>query len=130
MPPVTMTESYIWRVTYQDGTTLDEYPDPDTHRSFTEVQVGDVVLLEVMPNPYLGKMGPTYTVRCDPNDGVRPVMFRRVAVNTRTGETARWHVFGWQCTAPARHHGNVKSLAYLSETDGTVVMADRDLEVR
>jgi hypothetical protein len=126
----TMVETYIWRVTYQDGTSLAEYDSPDEHRSFADVDVGSVVVLELFPNAWLGVTGPSYVIGCAPERGVRPVMFRTVAINADTGEQQRWHVFGWQKNAP--DGSNVKSLSYIPndfDRAHVVMMSDQPLEV-
>lgn len=124
----TMTERFIWSVTYRDGTTFEEYPDPDTHHGFGEVQVGDVVQLHLKPNHWLGIMGgQTFTVVCNPDEGTRPVMFRTVRLDVQSGESVRWHVFGVQRTLRGK---NVKSLLYLLDSgEGPVVLTPERMEI-
>lgn len=115
-----MVERYIWSVTYRDGTEVQEYPDPDTHRSFRDLRDEDVAMLVVGPNHHLGVEGPSYRVLCD--EGMIPVMYRSVAVNATTGESARWHVLGTK-------RGAVTSLIYLPNDGGDVVLTDRPLQI-
>ncbi|MGI8404592.1 MAG: hypothetical protein ACR2OE_07485 [Thermomicrobiales bacterium] len=123
----TMTERFIWTVTYQDGSTLSEYPNPDTHVSFRDVRVEDVVQLEVAPNHWLGETCPAYLVPIHPEDVMRPIMFRTVALNAHTGESARWNVFGFQLMVNGR---NSKTLTYLPDHgQGPIVLTDRTMEV-
>lgn len=123
----TMTEHFIWTVTHKDGSTLSEYPDPDTHVSFRDVRVADVVQLEVAPNHWLGETGPAYLVPIFPEDGMRPIMFRTVVLNVHTGESSRWNVVGWQKTVNGQ---NVKTLTYIPDHgQGPIVIADRTMDV-
>ncbi len=123
----TMTERMIWSVLYADGTVHHEYPDPDTHQTFDGARAGDVVSLMLMPNHWLGIMaGQSYIVACDPDAGERAVMFRRVALNVQTGESVRWNVIGKQMTVNGK---SVKSLMYIPDGDGPVVLGDETLEV-
>jgi len=121
-------EKYIWHVVYQDGTELCEYPDPKTHKSFTSVDVPNVVKLTLYPNPWLEQTGPEYIIACDPERGLRPIMYRQNAIVVETGQHARWHVFGTQQTVKGK---NVKSLLYLSDTDPSapVILTDHVLEI-
>lgn len=127
-----MVERFIWSVIYDDpdgGEIYEEYPSPTEHRSFTTVDVERVVRLILRPNHWLGAEGPTLVAPCYRDaEGARPIMFRTVAMNVDTGETARWHVFGWQKTV---NGSNVKALLYLSDADGDdlVILTDSPLEV-
>lgn len=115
-------ELYQWSVMYEDGSSLCEY-DERGHHSFHEVEVGRVVLLRVIP---VLNTRSEFAVHCNPEEGIRPIMFRTVAIDAITGETARWHVFGTQQTV---NGVNVKCLHYLDERTGMVTIADRPLEV-
>ncbi len=123
----TMTEKMIWTVMYRDGTLREEYPDPDTHQRFDGGRAGDVVRLTIKPNHWLGIMaGQAYHVVCDPDAGQRAIMFRRVALNVQSGESARWNVIGKQFCVQGR---NVQTLMYIPDGDGPVVLGDETLEV-
>ncbi len=126
MPLSTMTERYIWSVLYNDGTIHEEYPDPDTHQKFDGARAGDVLRLTLAPNYWLGLTGQACVVVCDPDAGERAVMFRRVALNVQTGESARWNVIGKQMNVNGK---NVKSLMYIPDGDGPVVLGDETIEV-
>lgn len=115
-------ELYQWSVTYEDGSELHEY-DERGHHSFTEVEIDRVVVLTVTP---LIERHAVHVVYCSPESGIRPIMFRTVAINETTGETARWHVFGTQQTVKGV---NIKCLHYLDERTGDVTISDRPLEV-
>ena len=122
----TMIERYIWSVRYNDGTVHHEYPDPDTHQPFDGARAGDVVHLTLKPNPWLELTGQRYIVACDPDAGERAVVFRRVALNVQTGESSRWNVIGKQMLVNGK---SVKSLMYIPDGDGPVVLGDETLEV-
>jgi len=122
----TMTERYIWSVLYNDGTSHHEYPDPDTHQRFDGARAGDVVRLTLKPNHWLGLTGQDYIVLCDPDAGDQAIMFRRIATNHQTGETVRLNAIGKQLCVQGR---NVKSLIYVPDGDGPVVLGDETLEV-
>ncbi len=122
----TMTERMIWSVVYTDGTDHHEYPDPDTHQRFDGGRAGDVVRLTLAPNHWLGRTGQAYIIACDPEAGERAIMFRRVALNVQTGVAARWNVIGKQMTVNGK---SVKSLMYIPDGDGPVVLGDETLEV-
>jgi len=121
-----MIEQYIWSVLYNDGTVHHEYPDPDTHQKFDGARAGDVVSLTLKPNPWLELFGQRYIVTCDPDAGERAIAFRRVALNVDTGESSRWNVIGKQITVNGK---NVKSLMYIPDGDGSVVLGDETIEV-
>jgi len=121
-----MTERMIWSVLYRDGTRHEEYPGPDIHQRFDGGRAGDVVRLTLAPNHWLGFNGQTYHVVCDPDAGDRAIMFRRVALNVETGESARWNVIGKQITVNGK---NIKSLIYIPDGDGPVVLGDETVEV-
>ncbi len=122
----TMTERYIWSVSYRDGTMYHEYPDADTHQRFDGGRAGDVVRLTLAPNHWLGRKGQAYHVVCDPDAGDRAIVFRRVALNVQTGETMRWHVVGKQLTIKGK---NVQSLMYVPDGEGPIILGDETVEV-
>lgn len=127
MPLTTMTERYIWTVLYNDGTVCHEYPDPNTHQRFEGERAGDIVLLALKPNHWLGIMGgQEYVVSCNPEDGEQAIMFRRVVLNTQTGETLRWHVCGKQITVRGK---KTQVLIYIPDGSGPILFGDENTAV-
>ncbi len=121
-----MTERMIWTVTYRDGTIHEEYPDPDIHQRFDGARAGDVVLLTLAPNRWLGIMaGQSYVVVCDPDAGERAIVFRRIAMNVQTGESIRLNAIGKQVTVNGK---NIQTIMYIPDGDGPVVLGDETLE--
>ena len=116
-----MTEHYTWRVVLNDGSEMEEYPDPSRHVSFRDVPAGDVALLAVEPNRHLGVQGnPVLVSIAGPN--ARAVFFRRHALGLQDGSHAVTTVFGWQDTVNGR---NVKSLCWM-RANGVIVLSDHD----
>lgn len=109
--PATMVERHIWRVIYRDGSEFHEYPAPDEHHSFNDVEKDRVGHLIVAPNHWLNAEGPTFVVEIADEHECLPVMFRSVRLNVENGGSERWHVFGTQQTV---HGVNIKTLTYVS----------------
>lgn len=121
-----MTERMVWAVAYRDGSQLLEYPDPYTHHSFTQVDIDQVELLELGPNPWLEIAAPTFVVPIPA--GSRPIFFRQNALSIETGEHVRYTVIGYQVTVDGR---NVQHLTYIPETnpEAPIVLSPERLQI-
>jgi hypothetical protein len=130
--PVTMTERTEWAVVYRDGSSLREYPDPNEHHGFGEVDLENVARLEVGPNTWLGIEGPVFVVPIHPGD--RPIFTRQNAIiidESDQEQHVRYTVFGYQRAALDADGHNVQHLTYLPETnpDAPIVLSHCRLEI-
>ena len=144
-----MTDLYNWRVTYDDGTIVDEYDEtaPDG-RGFAEVTIDRVRSLALVPREDHGSpaelvvtipSGETMTVAFYlpklPGHAVtipvqgRPIFFRQRSVIihaddvTEAGQTA--HCIGYQETLHGRNH----AVYHFIREDGSSVISDTNVVV-
>lgn len=120
--PETMVERFVWSVSLDDGAIVHEWElvgNVFVHHSFTEIDVDRVTMLVMGPNLWIGAEGPIFSMECDRDAGIRPVMFRRVAINVESGAQQRYHVFGTERDVGG---GTIRSLLHIDNTDGQIVV--------
>lgn len=121
-----MTDAFLWRAIYGDGTVLNEYDEAGQSHGWAEVDQSRLVAFELVPQRE-GLPMPHIAVSAS----MRPIFFRRRQrhINLGSGERtqgATVTVLGFQKTI---RNVNVKCLtAYFD--DGSVLVTDDDTAIQ
>ena len=114
-----MTDIYMWRGHYADGTIIDEYDESGNARGFASVDVLRLVAFELVAiQPGLQSLHIVVTQEC------RPIFFRRRAITLDMDTGTQVHsaitVLGFQKTLEGR---NFKSFMAVFP-DGSIMLTD------
>jgi hypothetical protein len=110
---------YIWRVLYDDDSTLDEI-DGETLHHFRDIDLERVAGFLLIPT--LQGL-PQFGIQLDASKRLIFLRRRSIVVNPQSGEElgrATWHILGWQSTVEGK---NVKFLQYISQ-NGNAFLTD------